>query len=446
MRSDSPEPDRGTEAYLIHPRSPQEELLPDDVLPLPGLSRTELRRLLFARPEGVPFTTDRCAELLAAGRQGLLGWMTVYWLTTLAHRTGNEARIQEAREVWQATMRSVLDDLGSGLAVPLTRRLEELQVARAVFLPDSLLALFPLHAAPLPGAAEERRHLGDRFVISYVPSATSLLRCLRLAEEHRHHPEPNVTAIANPDGSLVFAALEVDAIVPHFPERARVAHGSRASLPWLLQNTPGADFLELSTHAFYYPGRPFDSSLLLAHPQGHTAPQWLEAGRDLDALQVDCERLTLNDVWAWRLDLKRGCVVCASACETGQIEPTAADEEHFGFPAAFLSCGASAVFATLWAVDDLSTAWLMEQAYEADASAQPAAPRRGVAGSQPVAARALPRQGAGTNPNTDPGSGARAAVRRLEGSRRRGDHGPSLRAGEVERALGGCRRRTGATV
>jgi CHAT domain-containing protein len=368
------EPNRGTEAYLVHPQSSQEDLPPDDVLPLPGLSRTDLLLLLFACPEGVPFSIDHLAELVTAGRQGSLGWMAAYWLTTLARQAGNEAMIEDAREVWQATMRSVLDDLGRLLAAPLARRLEALAVARVIFVPDSLLALFPLHAAPLPEAAAERRHLGDRFVISFAPSAASLLRCLRLAEEHRRNPEPSVTAIANPDGSLVFAALEVDAIVHRFPGRNRFAHGSRASLPWLLQNTPEADFLELATHAFYYPGRPFDSSLLLAHPQGHTAPQWLDAGRDLGALQVDCERLTLNDVWTWRLGLKRGCVVCASACETGQVEPAAADEEHFGFPAAFLSCGASAVIATLWAVDDLSTAWLMEQAYEGMLSSTPLRP------------------------------------------------------------------------
>jgi CHAT domain-containing protein len=369
------DPQGRAEAYLIHARSsPQDEPPPDDIVPGPAVSRAVLLRLLSAGPEGVPFAFDQWAELLTAGRQGTLGWMAAYWLTALARETGDETKIEEAQQVWQQTVRAVLDELGKGLAVPLALRLERLGQRRVVFLPEGLLALFPLHAAPLPGTDQDARHLGDQFVISYAPSATSLLRCLLLAGEHGRSPEPTVTAIANPDGSLAFAAVQADAVARHFPGRARVAQGSRASLLWLLQNTPEADFLELATHAFYYLGQPFNSSLLLAHPQGHTVPRWLEAGGSLSTLQAECERLTLNDVWSWKLNLKRGCVVCASACETGQVEPTARDEEYRGFPAAFLACGASAVFATLWAVDDLCTAWLMELTYERMRAPKPLRP------------------------------------------------------------------------
>ena len=61
--------------------------------------------------------------------------------------------------------------------------------------------------------------------------------------------------------------------------------------------------------------------------------------------------------------LKPGALVVADACETGQISPGEAAEEYLGFPAAFLTAGASAVIASFWAVSDFSTALLMEQAY-----------------------------------------------------------------------------------
>jgi CHAT domain-containing protein len=359
----SDEASLATAAYLIPGNSLAEEP-PPVVVHLPELSRSALRDLLFAAPEGVAVSLDHWEELAAAGYAGALGWMTAYRLMGLARHAGDNDQQREAREVWQATMRSVLGELGRRLAEPLAARLEALGARQVVLLPNSLLALFPLHAAPLPGSADGRQYLGDRFILSSAPSAASLLRCLRLAEEHRRHPRPSLAALASPDGSLPFSDVEVDTIAARLAGNARVAHGSKASLGWLADNAPAADFLELSTHAHYRPGRPADSSLLLAHRQGRTWPWWQYEGRTLAALQAGCERLTLDDLWAGRLALKRGCVVCATACETGQVEPAAADEEHFGFPAAFLSLGASAAIASLWAVDDLSTAWLMELVYE----------------------------------------------------------------------------------
>jgi CHAT domain-containing protein len=72
----------------------------------------------------------------------------------------------------------------------------------------------------------------------------------------------------------------------------------------------------------------------------------------------------LDDVWAGHISVKPGCVISADACETGQVDPDLASEESLGFPAAFLGAGASAVIASLWAVDDLATALLMDKTYE----------------------------------------------------------------------------------
>jgi CHAT domain-containing protein len=179
---------------------------------------------------------------------------------------------------------------------------------------------------------------------------------------------PTLVAVSNPDGSLVFADDEVRSIARRFDGRARLAFGPQARRAWLLDHAAAADFLELSTHGSFAPGEPERSALLLAHPAGYTAPLWLAdlatQRQPLSLLQADCERLTLDDIWAGRLSLKAGCVVTADACETGQIEPGEEADESLGFPAAFLSAGAAAAIASLWAVDDFSTALLMDRVYK----------------------------------------------------------------------------------
>jgi len=203
-------------------------------------------------------------------------------------------------------------------------------------------------------------------------------------------------AIANPDGSLVFADDEVRSIARRFDGRAQVAYGPDARRDWLLVRAGQADYLELSTHASFAPGEPERSALLLAHRDGHTAPLWLAdlatQRQPLGLLQAGCERLSLDDLWAGHLPLREGCVVTLDACETGQIEPGDEADESLGFPAAFLSAGARSVIASLWAVDDFSTSLLMDRAYALmlgdDVGAHGGAPMHGDAPT-PVGAQGL---------------------------------------------------------
>jgi CHAT domain-containing protein len=357
------DPSRGTEVYLIHPDSPDGELPAQDILSLQGLSRTELLRLLTASPKDMPLSWNGGQELIAPCQDGSPGWTIAYQLMKACSLVKNETIAHAALRAWLATMQAVLSKLGECLATPLAARLNQLGSKRVVFIPEGPLALFPLHAAPVIETCEAACYLGDRFVISYAPSGAALLRSLTLARMRESNEQPFFTALANPDGSLAFAGLEVDAASTLFNGRTREAHGSQATASWLVENGPEADHLLLATHACYIPGYPLESSILLAHPRGETWPWWDFEGHDMSALHDECAKLTLNDIWGGKLRLKSGCVVCAGACETGQIEPGAADEEHFGFPAAFLSCGASAVIASTWAVDDMSAAWLIDRAY-----------------------------------------------------------------------------------
>jgi CHAT domain-containing protein len=55
--------------------------------------------------------------------------------------------------------------------------------------------------------------------------------------------------------------------------------------------------------------------------------------------------------------------VVLSACETGLIGMQQSPDEFVGLPAGFLQAGSPVVVSSLWAVDDLSTALLMEDFY-----------------------------------------------------------------------------------
>ena len=354
--------DWGTLCLLIHPASPQDAPAAADIISLPAFTRDAWQDFFYALFPTDGFGAADVPGILAqaaAGQQP--GWLTAYWLTHLAHLPALHPLYPLAQAVWQRTMTQRLAQLGRAFLPPLLARLAQLpDVWPITLLPGDLLAFLPWHAVPLP----DGDFFGDRYVLSYAPSAVALEQAITRAAA-RPQLEPHLTAIANPDGSLAFTPGEVRAIAARFAGRAQVAFGSAARRAWLLEHAPAADYLELSTHASFHPSDPGQSAFLLAHPQGYTAPLWqaLPARQPLNLLQADCEKLTLDDIWAGRLPLKPGCLVSASACETGQIDRGAA-EEHLGFPAALLTAGAGTVIASLWAVDDLSTAWLMDKTYE----------------------------------------------------------------------------------
>ncbi len=349
-------PDRGTVAFLVHPASSPQPVIGQDVIFLDRWTRNVLDVVLRRAPPGIPWRLTAVPELVAAARRGeSLGWLSAYGLMHWAHHTEHE---QAAEKLWKERLDRLLRGLSRRLIRLLASRLRELSPRRVVLLPGEWLALLPLHAVPLADGPAART-LGEEFEIAYAPLGTALELCLQRAEQRRPSNSATLVAVANPDGSLAFSDDEVETIARRFNGRAQVAHGLAARRNWLLPHTRHSDFVLLSTHAWFSPGQPHLSSFMLAHPDGHTTPDQKE-----DEVHFGGERLMLDDVWAGRLSLKQGCVVSADACETGQVDPTVAMEESQGFPAAFLGAGAASVIASLWAVDDLSTAWLTDKVFE----------------------------------------------------------------------------------
>jgi CHAT domain-containing protein len=198
-----------------------------------------------------------------------------------------------------------------------------------------------LSLLPLPAAAPED------CTLAMAPSARAL-QAATGALADRAQAAPALLAISNPLPlpagwkPLGYAELEVRAIERFF------AAGSRQILPEeaatgkaVTQGLPGATHLHLACHGGFDPGEPLDSALYLS-------------GGD---------RLTLRDLLDGSLDLSSQRLAVLSACQTGLTEFERVPDEVIGLPAGFLQAGTPGVVATLWPVNDRSTAVLVAEFY-----------------------------------------------------------------------------------
>ena len=235
-----------------------------------------------------------------------------------------------------AALAENLEILRRELLDPLAQRLADLGVAAATVVPVGRLSLLPLPAVAPEGCT-----------IALAPSARAL-RAASQALRERAGQAPVLLAVGNPLplppgwDPLGYAEMEVRAIERFF------AAGSRRILPEeaatataVAQGLPGATHLHLACHGGFDPDEPLDSALYLA-------------GGD---------RLTLRDLLDGNLDLSSQQLAVLSACQTGITEFNRIPDEVIGLPEGFLQAGVPGVVATLWPVNDRSTAVLVAEFY-----------------------------------------------------------------------------------
>jgi hypothetical protein len=263
-------------------------------------------------------------------------------------------RNQAARDGWHAALDRVTRWLWDALMGPLVEHVQALGVRQVTLIPTGLLALLPLHAAWTGDASAPigRRYALDVLTIRYAPSAVALGRSLDGATI----PADGLLAVDNPDGSLVFSNHEVEAARSYFPsDRTTVLARGAATRQHVLNRLPDFPVYHFSTHGWAGWSEPLQGGVLLA---GGAA-------------------LTLGDILDLRLQGARLAVL--SACETG-IPGTKTPDEVVSIPTSLVQAGVAGVVASLWAVNDLSTAMLMERSIGCGA-------RRGWRRSQPCAKR-----------------------------------------------------------
>jgi CHAT domain-containing protein len=248
------------------------------------------------------------------------------------------SRNTAARAAWHAALDVTTGWLWHELMAPVVTELRAQGVTRAVLIPAGLLGLLPLHAAWTEDSTTStgRRYALDELTLAYAPNASALAVAHDTAASV---PPSALLAVDNPDGSLVFSAQEVDAALSYFPaERRFPLHGAAATREAVLDQLPGSPVCHFSTHGWAGWSEPLAGGLLMAGD----------------------EALTLADLLDLRLPATRLAVL--SACETG-IPGTNLPDEVIGLPAGLLQAGAAGVVGSLWSVNDLSTAMLMERFY-----------------------------------------------------------------------------------
>jgi len=142
--------------------------------------------------------------------------------------------------------------------------------------------------------------------------------------------------------ALPYAGSEVQAIQRFFAAGSRrILSEEAATRNAVAAGLPGTTHLHLACHGGFDLDEPLDSALYLAAGDG----------------------LTLRDLLDGDLDLSGQRLVVLSACQTGITDFERVPDEVIGLPAGFLQAGVPGVVATLWPVNDQSTAVLVDEFY-----------------------------------------------------------------------------------
>jgi CHAT domain-containing protein/tetratricopeptide (TPR) repeat protein len=153
----------------------------------------------------------------------------------------------------------------------------------------------------------------------------------------------------------IYKALTGRSYDGHHDDSVVVLLGEDATGPRLADAVAGTRYLHLATHGLAISGRDaIYSSVVLTQPRVVTSQ--------------DTGQLTLQDLldhWGGKLDGTE--LVVLSACDSQGIDKggtnAVTDEGVFGLPWGFWCAGSPAVVASLWEVQDSSTANLMQQFY-----------------------------------------------------------------------------------
>ncbi len=221
----------------------------------------------------------------------------------------------------------ILAELYSALIDPVADDLVDAE--RLVVVPHGSLHYLPFHALIDPSGVP----LVERVDIAYAPSASVLASCY----ERPSVPEGlgSRLLVGVPDASMPDVAGEIAALQSSFGDSV-VLTGDAATEHAFREHAPQADVIHLASHAVFRQDNPLFSAIRLADG-------WL----------------SLYDLYNLRL---RASLVTLAACETG-LNTVLAGDELVGLARGFFQAGAASLVVSLWAVDDASTATLMQRFY-----------------------------------------------------------------------------------
>jgi CHAT domain-containing protein/tetratricopeptide (TPR) repeat protein len=247
-------------------------------------------------------------------------------------------------------------------------------VDRLVIVPDGILFRLPFETlVPEASGSAPTVYLNDRYVISYAPSASSLLY-LREAPKKPYQKEAlafgvseygpsgsrqgaedlvSATAVLNDlykrngftIGPLPYARTEVEDLARRVrPEQIDLYYGERATeAAFKRLDLKAYRLIHLACHAFSDDRYPLRSSLVLPAGGGSEEDGFLQVS-ELYGMKTSADLIVL------------------SACQTGRGK-IVRNEGILGLPRIFFYMGARSVIATLWPIHDKAGAVFMDYFY-----------------------------------------------------------------------------------
>ncbi|HEY2908117.1 MAG TPA: CHAT domain-containing protein [Vicinamibacterales bacterium] len=213
--------------------------------------------------------------------------------------------------------------------------LKDVRADRLVIVPHEDLNYIPFQVLQDPA---DRRFLGERFQITYAPSASILLGLKASAAL----TGGRLLAVADP--AIPAAGVEVAAIAKLFPNRNKVIANVLAPESDVKIAVRDFDIIHLSVHGKFDAAEPMLSYLSFTRGT------------------ADDGKLTAAEMFG--LPLENSRLVVLSACETGRAEVTHGNET-LGMVRALMYAGASTLVLSYWEVDSDATALWMETFYQA---------------------------------------------------------------------------------
>lgn len=206
-----------------------------------------------------------------------------------------------------------------------------------IIVPHGILHYLPFQALYSPRG----RYLIEEYSLSYLSSAS----LLQFTTAKRKSGREKILAVGNP--RLSNPAIELDAAESETREVARLYPGSsilvkeNATEEKIKQLSVRHDVLHFATHAELKTDDPLSSAILFAN-------EGKEDGR-----------LEVREIFQMNIDAD---LVVLSGCETG-LGKLSEGDEFVGLTRAFIYAGTPSVVASLWKVEDSSTAVLMASFY-----------------------------------------------------------------------------------
>lgn len=244
-------------------------------------------------------------------------------------------------------LRSASETLSNWLLAPVQTQIDAAKTV--AIIPSGELFYLPFHALGHAEKDGKWRFLIEDKPVAYLAAGDvlSIVQDRAAGDEGK-----GLLAMGDPTGAdLPAARTEVESIARLFPESRALTGASASKVELLLPSSREKRVLHLAAHGVLNSARP-DQSFIQLSPSG-----------------ADDGRLRVGEIFG--LDLNRVDLVTLSACRTALGEGEPDGSEISSLAESFSSAGTPSVVASLWNVEDQSTARLMETFYGALATGTP---------------------------------------------------------------------------